>query len=207
MKKLVGVVLVLALVCFTMPVYALNQPAVNLGFTNFLDGASPGPGWYLTEYLQIVHASKLENDFGIPENANIDAFINLNQVIYQSDVSFLGGNPGIDVIVPLVDLDINHPFLTAQDGVGDVLVGPFMQWGDLMNGPKMLGGRPFFSRFEFQVTVPTGEYDNRHALNPGANVWTFNPYYSFTYFITPKCNNVPDGNVVHKTRGRIQVTD
>lgn len=186
MKKLVGVGLVAILLCFTMPAYALNQPAVNLGFTNFLDGASPGPGWYLTEYLQIVHASKLENDFGIPEDANIDAFINLNQVIYQSDINFLGGNPGVDIIVPLVDLDINHPFLKAQDGVGDVLIGPFMQWGDAVNGPKMLFGRPSFHRIELQITAPTGENSNDYALNPGADVWTINPYYSFTYFITPK---------------------
>ena len=186
MKKLILFTVAALLFGLAAPAFALNQPSVNLGFTNFLDGASPGPGWYFTEYLQIVHASKLENDFGIPENADIDAFINLNQIIYQSDINFLGGNPGIDVIVPLVDLDINHAFLKAQSGVGDVLIGPFMQWGDAVNGPKMLFGRPSFHRIELQVTAPTGENSNDYALNPGADVWTFNPYYAFTYFITPK---------------------
>lgn len=187
MRKLVGVVLVLALVCFTMPVYALNQPlGINLGFTNFLDGASPGPGWYLTEYLQIIQADDIKDSDGgtMISDVDLEAFVNLNQFVYQSNVNFLGGNPGVDVIVPLIGIDVD--ILREQDGIGDILVGPFIQWGDLANGPKMLFGRPFFSRFEFQVTAPTGENSNDYDLNPGADVWTINPYYAFTYFITPK---------------------
>jgi anthranilate 1,2-dioxygenase (deaminating, decarboxylating) large subunit len=50
----------------------------------------------------------------------------------------------------------------------------------------MIFNRPFFHRFELQVTAPTGENDSDVVLNPGADVWTINPYYAFTYFITPK---------------------
>jgi anthranilate 1,2-dioxygenase (deaminating, decarboxylating) large subunit len=182
MKNLRLLALALAVLCFATPAFALSQPAVNLGFTNFLDGASPGPGMYWTEYLQVIHASDVNGPDGhalIPD-ANVGGFINLNQFIYQSDVTFLGGNPGIDVIIPLVDLDVDFP-LNAEDGVGDILVGPFIQWG-----PHMLFDRPFFHRFEFQVTAPTGENNSDTALNPGADLWTINPYYAFTYFITPK---------------------
>jgi hypothetical protein len=59
MKKMRFLAALLVLLFLSAPVYALNQPAVNLGFTNFLDGASPGPGWYWTEYLQRVHATDL----------------------------------------------------------------------------------------------------------------------------------------------------
>jgi anthranilate 1,2-dioxygenase (deaminating, decarboxylating) large subunit len=186
MKNLRLLTLALAVLCFAAPAFALSQPAVNLGFTNFLDGASPGPGMYWTEYLQVIHSSDIKgpngHDIKGPTGQDIDVsgFINLNQFIYQSDVTFLGGNPGIDVIIPLVDLDADFP-LNAEDGVGDILVGPFIQWG-----PHMLFDRPFFHRFEFQVTAPTGENNNDTALNPGADLWTINPYYAFTYFITPK---------------------
>jgi hypothetical protein len=112
---------------------------------------------------------------------DLDVFVNLNQLIYQSNVNFLGGNPGLDIIIPIIDIDVEHPVLNAQDGFGDILIGPFMQWG-----PHMILNRPFFQRFEFQVTAPTGENDSDVALNPGADVWTINPYYAFTYFITPK---------------------
>jgi anthranilate 1,2-dioxygenase (deaminating, decarboxylating) large subunit len=186
MKRLAAVLAVVALILSAAPVFALNQPPINLGFTNFLDGASPGPGWYLTEYFQFYNADELKDDDGdnVDDDLDLDLFVNLNQIIYQSNVNFLGGNPGIDVIIPIVDVDVDSdiPPLTANDGgFGDILVGPFIQWG-----PHMLLDRPYFHRFEFQVVGPTGKYDDKFALNPGANVWAINPYYSFTYFLTPK---------------------
>jgi len=185
MKKFAGLICVVALVFFAVPTQAYDEPAVNLGFTNFIDGASPGPGWYLTEYLQFYSADDLKDDDGddLPLDNEVDAIINLNQLIYQSNITFLGGNPGIDFILPIVDLDVDSDLgLTNNDtGFGDILIGPFIQWG-----PHMVFDRPYFHRFEFQVTAPTGKYNDRYTLNPGSNVWTINPYYSFTYFITPK---------------------
>ena len=100
MKTLIAIVLPIALICWAAPVDALNQPlGINLGFTNFLDGAPPGPGWYLTEYYQLIHAADIENDAGLPENADLDVFVNITQLIYQSDVTFLGGNPGFDIMI------------------------------------------------------------------------------------------------------------
>ena len=144
MTKLRLSIALLVLLCLAAPVHALNQPAVNLGFTNFIDGASPGPGWYWTEYLQIIHADPIKNDDGhdLISDANLSAFVNLNQFIYESNVNFLGGRLGIDVIIPLVDLDVDFP-LNSEDGVGDILVGPYIQWG-----PHMIFDRPYFHRFE-----------------------------------------------------------
>jgi len=183
MRKFGLLAALLVLLCVAAPAFALNEPPVNLGFTNFLDGASPGPGWYWTEYLQVIDAKDIEGPNGhtMIDNANLHGFINLNQVIYQSDKMFLGGNPGVDVIIPLIDLDVDFP-LDAEDGVGDILVGPFIQWG-----PHMIFNRPYFHRFELQVIAPTGEHDHtQDALNPGSDIWSINPYYTFTYFITPK---------------------
>ncbi|UCD56911.1 MAG: transporter [Candidatus Hydrogenedentota bacterium] len=186
MKKFTAIIVSLALVCFAAPVYAFHQPPVNLGFTNFIDGASPGPGWYFTEYLQFYYADDLKDGDGddLPGDNELDLFVSLNQLIYQSDVTFLGGNPGLDVILPIVDVDFDSdtlPLEANDGGFGDLLVGPFIQWG-----PHMLFGRPYFHRFEFQVIAPTGKHDKKYALNPGSDMWSINPYYSFTYFIAPK---------------------
>ncbi len=167
-------------VLITSPVIAYDQPAVNLGFTSFLDGGPPaGPGLYFTEYLQYYSADKLANHPA--PNATVDVTVSLNQLIYQSDqVLLLGGKWGLDVIVPIVDFNSDLP--ANSTGIGDILVGPYLQWDPIMgkNGPR------FMQRVELQTIFPTGRYDNSKALNPGSNFFSFNPYWAATLFVTPQ---------------------
>jgi len=166
----------------TAPVWAFDQPSVNLGFTSFMDGGPPaGPGWYFTEYIQFYTADKLA-DYPAPKT-DVDAWVSLNQFIYQSDQElFLGGKWGIDVIVPFAYIDADPAAPDNAGGIGDVLVGPFLQWDPIMgpNGPR------FMHRIELQMIFPTGKYDDDRALNPGSNFFSFNPYWAGTYFFTPK---------------------
>jgi len=173
---------------------AYDLPPVNLGLTSFLDGGPPaGPGFYFTEYGQYYHASRL-NDTGGRElfpksvfpNQKLDVWASLSQFIYQSDQKILlGGKWGLDVIVPVVRASIrNTPLSNNGVGLGDVLVGPFLQWDPIMgqNGPR------FMHRIELQTMFPTGRFDPTRQLNPGSDIYSFNPYWSATYFATPKCS-------------------
>jgi hypothetical protein len=159
---------------------AYDLPSVNLGFTSFLDGAPPsGPGLYIQEYLQYWQSDDFKD---IPlEGEELEAWINLNQITYQSNTEFiLGAKWGLDIIVPLVKLDTN--FTMENDGLGDIWVGPYLQWDPIMgeNGPKLL------HRFSLGFIFPTGDYDVSKGLNAGSNFFSFNPYWAATYFITPK---------------------
>ena len=164
---------------------AYDQPAVNLGFTSFLDGIPPaGPGWYAAQYFQYYTADDLP-DLPFPGDPELNAWISLSQVIYQCPKTLATGTSlGLDLILPVVlfDLDAAGTPLTANDGLGDLLIGPYLQWAPVM-GEK---GPVFVHRIELQTIVPTGDYDEDRSINPGANVVSLNPYWAATWFITPQ---------------------
>ncbi len=197
--KRMATVLILLVMCLSLTglqkVRAYDLPSVNLGFTSFLDGGPPaGPGFYFTQYFQYWSSDNFKNSKGndiLPSFADedLEAWISLSQFIYQSDQKILfNGKWGIDVIIPAVSLDLDYGTPNAgfpQDngsGVGDILVGPFLQWDPIMgkNGPI------FMHRIEFQMIFPTGKYDEDKELNPGSNFFSFNPYWTGTLFITPR---------------------
>lgn len=180
-----------------LPTRAYDLPAVNLGFTSFLDGAPPaGPGWYVQQYVQLYRNGVLKdsggNDLRLPtrrgfETAEVDAVIGLTQLVYQSDQPLLfGGKWGMNLMLPYGSLEIDpedNLALSANGGnLGDLLLGPYLQWDPVMgpNGPR------FVQRVEVQLIFPTGSYDSDHALNLGSNIFSFNPYWAATAFLTPQ---------------------
>lgn len=178
---LLPAVCLLLVVGLATPAAGFDQPSVNLGFTSFLDGGPPaGPGWYYAQYIQYYTANKLAD--GPPGDPELDVWVSLSQLIYQSDREVLfGGKWGLDLIVPVVSLDAAPHVPDNSAGIGDILVGPYLQWirmGD--------GGPICMHRIELQVLMPTGKYDNTKMLNPGSNFFSFNPYWAGTYFFTPK---------------------
>jgi len=175
---------------------AYDLPGLNLGLTSFLDGGPPaGPGLYFTQYFNYYHSGRLADRNGgraLPSFAGetLNVYLFLSQFIYQSNHDvLLGGKWGLDFIIPVVVTDLSYSMALPgfpQDngaGLGDILVGPFLQWD-----PVPLGGSGplFMHRFELQMLFPTGKYDHDREINPGSNFFSFDPYWAATIFITPR---------------------
>ncbi|HEU5360930.1 MAG TPA: transporter [Candidatus Deferrimicrobiaceae bacterium] len=165
------------------PAHAFNQPPLNLGLTDILDGGVPGVGTFFTEYVQVYQSDEFMDDNGdeIPGLPRVSSVLSMNQLVHVYKHKLLGANIGVDVLLPVVAINTSMP-LTANPGVlGDLTIGPFLQWLDT----KLLG-RPIVQRLELDFTIPTGQYDKKYALNPGSNHWVIEPYYAFTWFLTPQ---------------------
>lgn len=169
---------------------AFNQPPMNLGLTDILDGALPGPGTYFTEYIQAYQSDEFKNEDGnnIPGDPKVANVLVMNQFVHVHKYRILGANVGVDVLLPVVAISSSGTFGAPGPDVssnpawlGDLTVGPFLQWFDT----KLLG-RPFLQRLELDFSLPTGQYSKDFLINPGSNLWVIEPYYAFTWFLTPQ---------------------
>ncbi len=166
------------------PGAAYDQPKVNLGLTSFMDGGPPaGPGFYFAEYIEFYTSDKLVDIATGESGAQLKMWASVNQFLYQSDTPVLfGGKWGLDVIVPVAGIDVDHTVLAENSGMGDLLVGPYVQWDPIM-GAK---GPVFMHRIELQTIFPTGAYDRDKALNAGSNFFSVDPYWAGTFWILPE---------------------
>jgi hypothetical protein len=163
----------------------VSLPPVNLGETSFEDGVA-NPGWFFEEIVEYYHAGQFNDSAGgrMPGQNELTTVTSLTHLAYFANYKVLGGYIGAEVLVPLVDVNLDTSFAPHSDeqGVGDLIISPFMlQWND-----RRLFGKQFFQRFDLDLVFPTGKYNSDRALNIGNNIVSVNPYYAFTIFPTSK---------------------
>ncbi|MQU08151.1 SphA family protein [Pseudomonas helleri] len=209
MKKIkAGVALIAAIlsVQYLAPMSSLAAPAtvslpsgMNLGSTSFYDGFGGKPGesaWQVYLGHTDYKGSKDNHGDDIPvfndPKLKVSVLINQYSHLFDTETKYLGGHPGIDLILPLVHLDADFdsgppfPALSLDDasGVkfGDPTVSLFLQYD-----PIMVNGNPVFaSRVNAGFTIPTGAYDKHKDINMGNNHWSFSAYWAMTLFLSPK---------------------
>ena len=156
----------------------VQLPSVNLGLTNFEDGLA-GPGWFLQEFPDYYHADELKDSRGnaIPGSNHLTTFSTTTHVVYASDQHLFGAWPVFEVLQPWVNVDTRFANGAQQtSGFADVTVGAGLQWA-----PRKIGDGIFASRFILDVSLPTGRYNDRKAVNVGSNFVAVDPYYALTF--------------------------
>ena len=157
----------------------VQLPTVNLGETNFED-AFGGPGWLVQEFPESYIAGELRDSHGnrVPGRNRLTVYSTTTHVAFVSKRRFLGAWVAGEVLQPLVDLDLKlaNGASSRVRGLGDLTFGPGLQWA-----PRKVGNGVFVQRFVFDVTVPTGTYSDRRAVNISNHFVVVNPYYALTY--------------------------
>jgi hypothetical protein len=163
----------------TLCLAQVQLPSVNLGDTNFEDGIAL-PGWILEEFPEVYVSGELQDGHGniVPGTNRLTADTTTTHVAFVSNKRVLGGLLAGEILQPLVDLDVQLANGTSSRvrGFGDLLFGPGIQWT-----PRKIGEGILAHRFVFIVSVPTGTYSDKRAVNVGNHFVFVNPYYAITY--------------------------
>lgn len=172
-------------------------PAYLLGSRDSLAGIIPGPGTYTT--VDFVHFSGDVTGLsvaGLPIRADTNSEVSLIKLNATQvfDGEILGGTPAINIDIPfIIDASLDFTAVSAplaganlsdsDHGLGDISFTPMLGWH---NG---------FMHYSAGMTIyaPTGDYDaaavstappSVDIVNPGRNVWSYQPVVSATYLNT-----------------------
>jgi hypothetical protein len=160
-------------------------PPVNVGESSFEDGIA-FPGWLVEETFDYYLAGKFCDSQGgtLPGSYHHTTVSATTHIAYLSHFRLLGGFYGAETLLPVayVDMNASHGPKEHEEGMGDLIVSPFiLQWNN-----QHVFGMPYFHRFVAAIVLPTGEYDRTRPVNIGNNLVSINPYYAFTIRPTDK---------------------
>src|SRR5580700_2896508 len=93
----------------------VQLPTVNLGETNFEDGFV-SRGWFLEEFPESYVAGELRDGNGkrIPGQGRVSADSTTTHVVFVAKQRILGGWLAVEVLQPLVDLEVRPPDGTSS---------------------------------------------------------------------------------------------
>jgi len=121
----------------------------------------PPPGLYFRDYNTFYYADRFP---GGPPDFKVWAYVNAPRLIWMTPWKILGGDYGMDVLIPLGYSEVTAPGLSDKEwSVGDVYFAPI----DIAWHPK---------RFDFAVAygfwAPSGNYDPAHPARLGKGFWS-----------------------------------
>ena len=159
------------------------QPMLGLGTTAILD-AEGGVGAMFQVLGTGYRATRVNDASGdeAPVDFQQNAEVALLHFVYTSNVKLFGAYVGGEVLLPVAHVSLRADALReSTTGVGDAIVGLFLQWQNLT-----LFDRPFSARLDLNLVAPTGSYDRDEIVNLGNKVWQISPYLATTLRVSER---------------------
>jgi hypothetical protein len=132
-----------------------------------IKGASlPPPGFYFKDYNLFYIADHANNasgqNLGIP-NFQALTFANVPRAIWITDTTLLGGNVGVDALLPLIYQSVKAGgYKSDTFGIGDFFAESTLSWHP----------QQFDFSAGFGVWAPTGDSANPPTTRVGSGFWT-----------------------------------
>jgi hypothetical protein len=109
----------------------------------------------------------------VPINFHLTAFAEVARWVHVTPMKVLGGDLGVHIIVPVVDLNVSSAVFPASRarGLADIVTSAFVGWhaGD------------WHTVADFDIVWPTGSYDKNRVANLGMNSAMFTPTLAVSY--------------------------
>ncbi|MFD1627717.1 SphA family protein [Azospirillum griseum] len=171
-------ILCLMILLFSQPSHAIEGGVSSHaapGVDHFYAAVIPPPGNWYVPYLNTYHASRLNDASGnsaVPD-FKVDAAIHLSRVLKMTTYEVLGGQWGVQAIVPLAHLEVTAGGRSqSKNGLGDIFLSPVtlrwnsgnFHWGYVLSG-----------------NLPTGAYSKHDLANIGRNYATLSSGAGLTY--------------------------
>ncbi|MET3981865.1 hypothetical protein ABIB62_004481 [Mucilaginibacter sp. UYP25] len=103
----------------------------------------------------------------------------MTQIIYTTKQVVTDGLLGFTFLVTNVKISASGTtgsLPAVNPGLlGDIIVGSSVQWSD-----RHIFNMNYSSRFETDLTLPTGAFDRKYQINSGSHLVTITSYYAFT---------------------------
>jgi hypothetical protein len=173
--------LVLAASLMALPGVLQAQPSAQYvpGSEGIKAATLPPPGFYVRDYNYFYWAGQNNDASGNNlHTPNFEAFTyaNIPRVIWicGTNVSFLGGNVGVDALLPLVDQHVRAgTFDSTTFGIGDFFGEGTLSWHL----------KQFDFAFGSGVWAATGDSAPQPTTRVGAGYWTFMQTAGATWYI------------------------
>jgi hypothetical protein len=173
----------LTFLIYASPVFAQEMGSYPNGSEGIKVASLPPPGFYWRNYFSYYSANEIMDNNGneAPIGFKANVFAWTQRIVWVTDMKVLGGNYGINFLLPLLTKNISIQSAGISDsrkGFGDIVIDQVLGWS----------GERYIIPLAFAITFPTGKYDKTKPGLPGQNFYT----YMFTLGISYDLNDGKD---------------